>query len=260
MRRTIIAASVAMVAASSLAPSASASSYRSDYVVSAFGLRLASTSFQSTITGDGYTINGTMRARGLARLFTTTKGAVTAAGSIGNGAVAPQSFDVRYTDDGKDKRTTIAFSGGRVASAENMPAVTRKDDWIAVPGAELSGVLDPIGAMLVPARSGGEVCGRTIRTFSGALRADLKLSYLRTIPFSATGFKGDAVTCTARFVPIAGFNRSKREINNMRDNGRIEISFAPVGQTGLYAPVKARIVYEGTTVNVTATRFEQLTN
>lgn len=260
MRRIILAASAAIVAATTISPPAQASKYRSEYVVSAFGLPLASTSFQSTITGDGYTVNGTMRARGLARLFTTTRGEVTAKGGIGNGAVAPRSFDVRYTDDGKDKRTTIAFSGGRVASAENRPAVTKRDDWIAVPGAELSGVLDPIGAMLVPARSRGEVCGRTIRTFSGALRADLKLSYLRTIPFSTRGFDGDAVTCSARFVPIAGFNRSKREINNMRDNGRIEISFAPVGQSGLYAPVKARIVYEGTTVHVTATRFEQLTN
>lgn len=239
---------------------ADASNYRSEYVVSAFGLRLASTSFQSTIDGSGYTVNGSMRARGVARLFTTTKGTVTAQGSIGDGALASRSFDVRYTDGGKDKRTVISFAGGRVASSSNQPAVTKHDDWIDVPNAQLANVVDPIGAMLVPARSMREVCSRTIRTFSGALRANLKMNYLRTIPFSARGYKGDAVTCQARFVPIGGFNKSKREINSMRDNGRIEISFAPVGQTGLYAPVKARVVYEGTTVNVTATRFEQLTN
>lgn len=259
MRRAILAASAALLAAAIATP-AEANGYRSEYMISAFGLRIASTRFESVIDGSSYTVNGSMRARGIARLFTTTSGTVTATGRIDEGAVAPLSFKVRYTDGGRDKKTVIAFSGGRVTEVSNRPAVTRDEDWIDVPGAQLVDVLDPIGAMLVPARSMGAVCRRTIRTFSGALRADLRLSHLRTIPFSARGYRGDAVTCRARFVPIAGFNSSKREINAMRDDGRIEISFAPVGQTGLFAPVKARLTYEGITVHVTAIRFEQLTN
>lgn len=260
MRRPFHAAMAAILAAAATVPTAEATNYRSEYLVSAFGLRIASTQFESTIDGSSYTVNGSMRSRGVARLFTTTRGTVTAAGRVGNGAVTPRSFDVRYTDGGKDKRTVISFSGGRVTGASNRPEVTKRDDWIAVPGAELANVLDPIGAMLVPAQSMRDVCNRTIRTFSGALRVDLGLSPLRTIPFSTRGYEGEAVTCRARFVPIAGYNRSKHEINSMRDNGRIEISFAPVGGTGLFAPVKARVTYEGINVHITATRFEQLTN
>jgi len=260
MRRTITAALAATTLTIVGAHPSHAADYASEYSVSAFGLRIASTSFQSTIGNGGYTVNATMRARGVARLFTTTAGTLNASGAIAGGSVQSGNFDVRYTDNGRDKRTVIAFSDGRVTSASNTPNVSKGNDWIEPTPAQLSGVLDPIGAMLVPAPSLRQVCARTISTFSGALRADLKMSYLRTIPFSARGYSGDAVTCKAQFLPIAGFNRSKREINWMRDKGRIEISFAPVGQTGLYAPVKARVKIDGATVNVTATRFEQLTN
>lgn len=260
MRRIFMAALAALAAAILTPLSANAASFHSEYTLSAFGLPLASTRFNSTIDGASYTVNGTLRTRGIARLFTTTDGTLTATGSVNKSAVSAGSFDVRYTDNGRNKRTVIAFSGGRVSSASNDPVVSKGPDWIDVPASELANVLDPVAAMIVPAPSLRQVCSRTIRTFSGALRADLKLDYLRTIPFSARGYKGDAVTCRARFVPIAGFNRSKREVNWMRDNGRIEISFAPAGQTGLFAPVKARIKIEGATINITATRFEQLTN
>lgn len=260
MRRTTLAALAAALAANFLAPSVNAASFVSEYSLTAFGLRIASTQFQSTINGSGYTVNGTLRTRGIARLFSTTDGTLTATGAVNGSTVSARSFDVRYTDNGRSKRTRIAFSGGRVSSASNDPNVTRKDDWIDVPAAQLANVLDPVAAMMVPAPSLGQVCGRTLRTFSGALRVDLKLDYMRTIPFSTKGYSGDAVTCRAHFLPIAGYNKSKRELTDMRDNGRIEVTFAPIGQTGLYAPVKARIRVDGTTVNVTATRFEQLTN
>ncbi|MBO6638584.1 MAG: DUF3108 domain-containing protein [Roseitalea sp.] len=259
MRRKVTAALAALAASAVSTQPANSANYASEYSVTAFGLRIASTRFESTIDDRSYSINASMRARGVARLFTTTAGTLNASGDIGGGAQS-SSFDVRYTDNGRDKRTVISLSGGRVTAASNTPNVSKGDDWIEPTPAQLSGVLDPIGAMLIPAPSLRQVCARTISTFSGALRADLKMSYLRTIPFSAKGFSGDAVTCRAQFLPIAGFNRSKREINWMRDKGRIEISFAPVGQTGLYAPVKARVKIDGATVNVTATRFEQLTN
>ena len=240
------------------ASGAGAAEFRADYSITALGLKIASTSFQTRVNGDNYAIDGSLRSAGIARLFTTTDGSLSARGNMRAGAITARSFDVRYTDNKKAKRTTIGFSGNRVTDVSNSPVITKGDDWIEVARDHLVGVLDPVTAAMLPARSPGEVCRNTMRVFDGAMRADLKLSYLRTVPFSAKGYTGDAVTCTARFVPVSGYRKNKREITWMRDNGRIEISFAPVGTTGFYAPVRARVRVEAATIHVTATRFEQV--
>lgn len=240
------------------ASGAGAAEYRADYTITALGLTIASTSFQTRIDGDRYAIDGSLRSAGIARLFTTTDGSLSARGTMRPGTITPHSFDVRYTDNKKAKRTTIGFTGNRVTDFSNSPVIRKGDDWIEVARDHLVGVLDPVTASMLPASSPGEVCRNTMRVFDGAMRSELKLSYLRTIPFSAKGYTGDAVTCTARFVPVSGYPRNKREITWMRDNGRIEISFAPVGTTGFYAPVRARVRVEAATINVTATRFEQV--
>jgi len=188
----------------------------------------------------------------------TTDGTRTATGRLTAGQVTPVRFEARYTDGGKAKRTVIDFEGDRVADTVNDPVVRKTDDWIDMPAAQLVGAFDPAAAILVPARSMREVCRRTLRVYDGAMRADLKLGYLRTIPFSAKGYKGDAVTCRARLEPVAGYSPTKKDLIYIRDNGDIEISFAPVGRTGLFAPVRVKLRAQPATVLITATRFEQL--
>ena len=85
------------------------------------------------------------------------------------------------------------------------------------------------------------------------------MRYVRTIPFSTRGFKGDAVTCRANFKPVAGYNQSKKDIQWMRDEGFIDISFAPVGNTGIFAPVVAKVKTRLGTATIRAKRFETLT-
>ena len=132
------------------------------------------------------------------------------------------------------------------------------EDWVETPAADLVGAVDPIAAALVSASSMRAVCDRTIRMFDGAMRFDLRMRYLRTIPFSAKGYKGDAVTCRARFVPVSGYAADREEVAWARDNLAAEISFAPVGETGLYTPVRALIDIGITEIRVTARRFERL--
>ncbi len=237
---------------------ASAGEFRTEYTVSAIGLKIATTRFETTLTDDSYAINGTLRSAGVARLFTTTDGSLSATGSVSKGGIAARSFEVQYTDNKKSKRTTIASDGGRVTDYSNAPKINKGKDWVDVASDHLVGALDPIAASMVPAASLRDVCNKTVRLFDGAMRADLKLSYLRTTPFSAKGFSGDAVTCEAKFVPVSGYRKNKREIKWMRDNGRIEISFAAVGSTGFYAPVRAKVRAEAATIHLTATRFEQI--
>lgn len=92
------------------------------------------------------------------------------------------------------------------------------------------------------------------------MRLDVKLSYLRTNPFSTKGFNGDVVTCRGRYIPVSGYDAKKQDINWMRDKGSIEVSFAPIGSSGFYAPVNAKVKTRLVTLRVRASRFEQLTN
>lgn len=230
--------------------------FRSEYKVTALGLTVGSSRFETTLDAGAYAMSSSFRARGLAALFQKTHGTLSVRGRIDGKAIVPERFVVDYVSGGDGQHTEIGFSGRAVTRTVNQPEVRKKSGWIALRPGDLKNALDPISAALVAAGSPGEVCNRTIRYYDGAMRADLQLSHLRVVPFSTTGFKGDAVTCLARFVPVSGYRGSKREIAWMRDKGRIEISFAPIAGTELYAPVKATVATQIGPVRIHATRFE----
>lgn len=257
--RNFCLGALALAAISIGAPApVTAGEFASEYTFVAFGFRVASTRFDARIDDRNYQIDGTLRSRGIARLFTTTSGSLAANGTLGDGAPARSDLDVRYLDDGTAKRTTIAVRDGRVTEVTTDPEVTITDDWLHTPAAELRGVFDPVAAMLVPARSFGEVCQRTLRMFDGAMRFNLPMEFVRIIPFSTQGYSGDAVTCRARFQPLSGYPAGKEDVAWARDTIHMEISFAPMGATGLYAPVRALIDIGMTEIRVTARRFEQV--
>lgn len=239
--------------------STQAADYKSEYSLTVLGLNVGKSKFSTTINDKSYKISGSLNASGVAKLFADTSGSLTASGSIGNNKITANAFDVRYKDGKKSKRTTLGFSGGNVSQTANSPKLKKKGDWVEVEKAQLRNVLDPISAILVPASSMRDVCTKTLKVFDGAMRADFQMRYLRTIPFSAKGYKGDAVTCRASFKPIAGYDRKKKDLVWMRDKGNIEVSFAPVGNTGLYAPVAAKIGTRIGTATIRARRFEALT-
>lgn len=236
-----------------------AANYTSEYSLSVGGFSIGRSSFNTTIDNNSYSVNGTLRAAGVAKLFTSTTGTLTATGALSPGKLTSKSFDIQYTEGKEAKRTTMSFSRGNVANFANNPKTIERGDWVKLQKSHLQKVLDPMAAILVPAKSLRSVCNNTLKVFDGAMRADFPMRYVRTIPFSAKGYKGDAVTCRVSFQPIAGYDRNKKDVAWMRDKGKIEVSFAPVGQTGLYAPVAAKIGTRLGTATIRAKRFEALT-
>lgn len=230
--------------------------YRSEYAISALGLPVGRSRFEAKIAPDAYEMSGTVEARGFLALFQPTTGSVSVNGHINGNRVEARAFALDYVSGDDKQRTEIGFSNGGVASTMNKPDVKKRKDWIDVTAAQLKGALDPISAMLIPANAPGEVCNRTLRIYDGAMRLDVKLSYLRTIPFSVGGRSGDAVTCRARFEPVSGYNGNRKQIAWLRDSGRMDISFAAVEGTRLYAPLKATVATQIGPVRVYATRFD----
>lgn len=230
------------------APAAESQSFRADYSVTLMGLPVGKGRFDSTFTGDRFSVEGRISSAGIARLFDRTTGTTKVEGSLKGNSVQPHAFSSAYDTGKKQSRTTIRFAGEKIASTENTPEPRKGENWVPVSSEHLQAALDPISSILIPAAGPEEVCNRTIRFFDGELRANLELS--------PRGIKGEAVTCSAAFQPIAGYRQGRKQIEHLKKEGNIAITFARLGGTGLYTPVDASFRTRAGTVRITASRIE----
>lgn len=224
--------------------------FRADYTVTLLGLPVAKARFDSTFTGERFRIEGSLSSSGLARIFDDTEGTTRVEGVIRGDGVRPSAFDANYVSGRKKGRTAIRFAGGAVESVVNQPQKKRDPStWVAVSAAHLKAALDPLSSSLVVAARPEEVCSRTIRFFDGELRADLKLA-------PNGGPDGERVTCTASFVPVAGYRKGRKQIEYLKNRSRIAVTFAPLADTGLYTPVDASVGTQIGTLRILATSIE----
>lgn len=249
------ALAVASVAVLIGASSAQAETFKSEYVVSIFGLSVAKSTFTTSVDGSRYFVSGGLRSAGLAEFFDDTHGSISASGQLGARGVVPASYVVDYTTGAKKKRTALGFSGGAVSSVSNTPAVKKGKGWIEVTPGQLRNVSDPIMAFVVKAGSLDDVCSKTIHVFDGETRADFVLSPVGRTDVETSGYSGPAMTCAMRFVPLSGYRAGKKQIEYLKNSSKMQATFAPMGDTGLYAPIIAKVGTQIGTVTIRAARF-----
>lgn len=224
-------------------------SHRTRYDISLYGLPIGRAFFQSRFEGDGFAIVGRFASAGLARVFERTDGTVSANGWLGRRGSLPNLYTLEYTSGDERKKTTIRFAKGSVAETKNQPEPKKRgDDWVPVAREHLSGVADPISAMLLPVASETEVCRRTIKVYDGETRADL---VLEPAP-KGQGFARAAVTCRVRFVPVSGYRKGRSSIAYLRDRSRILVGFQPIEGREVYSLVEATIATKVGTVHIRA--------
>jgi hypothetical protein len=235
---------------------ARAETFKSEYVVSLFGLSVARSNFTTQVDAKSYEISGTLKSSGLAELFDDTQGTITARGSLNTEKVQPSTYAVNYTSGKKKKRTALVFAKGNVTSIENTPEIKRRDPWIEVQPDQLRSAFDPLSAFMVRAASLGAVCNTTLRIFDGEVRADLKLSPIGQTKVNTAGYAGPGMTCAIRMVPISGYRKGKRQIEYLRKSTNMSVTFIPIGTTGLFAPALAKVGTQIGTVTIRAKRLE----
>ncbi len=247
----------ALVFAPIAAPGAAeAQKFSTVYQISLFGLPIAKSSFSGQINGTDFIIDGALRSSGIARVFDDTHGTTKVSGYVENASLVPISYLLNYRSGKKNKSTLIGFSGGTVTKTVNTPELKiRKQGWIPVAKDDLTRVGDPLTSTLVKADGLRDVCNRTIRIYDGEMRSDLKLSYAGIKPFSTRGFSGDVVKCNARFIPVSGYRKGSSGTEYLRSKSRMNVTFAPLGATGVFAPVMASIGTKIGTIQIRATRF-----
>jgi hypothetical protein len=94
--------------------------------------------------------------------------------------------------------------------------------------------------------------------FDGWTRYDIRLSYSGTKAVSVPGYKGDAIVCSARWVPIAGHREGRESTRFMRDNRDLEAWFVPAGDQ-LMLPYKISVKTMRGMLIVTAREFDTAT-
>lgn len=230
--------------------------FRGDYTVSLWGLTIGRSTFRSAFDGERFEIEGTVSSAGLARVFDSTRGSVSVSGRTDGGEIQPDTYRMSYTEGRRSKSFEIDFAGSRVSRTEITPKPRpRGGNWIPLDMADLSRVTDPLSSSLVKADGFDGVCSKTLRVYDGQSRMDLQLARAGRGPVEVDGYSGDAVICTARFVPKSGYREGDSSIEFLKERGDIRIAFAPLGETGLYAPVRASIDTKIGTVTVRAERF-----
>jgi len=240
------------LAASSLPAAADTRSYTADYTATFLGIPVARATFTSTIARDGgLEMRGSLQSAGLARVFSRTSGNANLSAQLNGRGVEPRNFQVEFNSGGRPDGVAIRFqSGSAVAVNHRRPEPDRRSTYIPITSEHLRSVMDPLSATLVRASSAGEVCNRRLSVFDGWLRADIQLRPVSTGPLLL--HEGEGAVCAGSFTPVAGFNADSRDMRHMRDSGDISITFAPLGDTELYAPVEASIGTRVGTVRISA--------
>jgi len=236
-----------LLAALSLAPlvttPAKAQTVSSRYNVSLIGLPVGRASFDTTISGNSYTIKGSLGSTGLADIFSKVAGTSSVSGTIKGDKVFATTYGLDYSSDKKTYRSDVTFRAGKVASVDVAPKITKpKKDYVPVQPKQLLAVVDPLSGLMLKGKP-ETLCNRTLPFFDGWSRLDLVLSPAGTKQFSTDGYEGDVTVCTVRIRPVSGYRATSKGVKFIQRQ-TIELWFAPIADTGLYAPVYARIPTE----------------
>ena len=162
---------------------ASPQSFKGEYTVSFLGLSIARSTFSSRYQDGTYSIDGTVSAAGLAKLFDDTQGTVSSKGTISGKKMVPQVFRADYTSGKKASVVDIRFANGAVTSTQVVPAPGKRDpkSWVPLGASDLAAVLDPMAATVIHAdspRSGLRAHGEVLR-WRDARQSDADLCFER---------------------------------------------------------------------------------
>ena len=258
--RAFLAALPIVAALALSAPAAAAkTSLYVKYGISVAGFPVASARLNFALNGKGYTATGSAKTTGIVRLFSDGHGKVSVTGKLKGARPVPAAYAYDVTDDEGRETLKMAFSGNRVGKVRlNPPEHPEKlKRRVPLKRSHKVGVLDPLSALFIPAKA-DKVCDRTLPIFDGGQRFDLVLTRKRTDQFRGgkKNFKGRIFVCAVSYRPIAGHRADKKEIKYMQRNSGMELWMAPVGDTGVMAPVSARLNTKIGPVVVRARQFQ----
>lgn len=224
------------------------------YAVSFMGIGIAKGALSIKVERGAYAAKLHISTAGLARIVSSEESFVDAKGYVGRSLV-PSTYELMSRGD-TVTQVTMALGGGNVRSLRAIPELVEYDDRVPVTTAAKRRVIDPLSAAILPvSRDDKDVCDRTLPVFDGWTRYDIQLSYASTDPVDIPGYKGDAVHCSARWVPVAGHREGTKSTEYMRDNHDLDVWFVPMAEGRVMVPSKISVRTMRGLLLVVATQF-----
>ena len=248
-------AAVGMTAALVWIAGARADVLHATYRVSLIGLPIGAVNLYADLTPTSYSIAGDAKVTGIAKLFVANAhGASAGKGAIVEGRVSPASFATIASNSNMTRTIRMALAGNTVTGIDISPPFVDKPDRVPLGPGDKRGVVDPVGAVILPAQASGPIlspaaCNRKVPIFDGYTRFDITLSYVGERTVSAKGYNGPVVVCAARYVPISGHSRDRPATKFMADNKDLEVWLAPITSDRVLFPFRVSVrTMIGTTV------------
>ena len=138
------------------------------------------------------------------------------------------------------------FSGNRAKESELPVSASRSADYVPIKDADRLGASDLMTALLVYVEGTGatlpQACERTVAIFDGHTRYNLQLAFERFgMAHPIEGYQGQVVMCSAKFLPVSGYDPKHFLVTYLAAQHETEIWLAPLGGTRLLVPYRASI-------------------
>jgi hypothetical protein len=216
------------------------------------------------LRGPDYQMRGEGHFSLLGGLIYNWRGSTAGSGKVTNSGPEPAVYALSYVDGGESGQLRMSFGGGGVTQVSTLPEKKPIPRAIPITKEQLTGVLDPMSAAFLRARSDdpngdSKVCDQTIPVFDGEWRFDLLLSSKRRVRLqkeTSRGYSGYAAVCRVKFVPISGYQPEDPNIKLMSQSDAIEVWLVSLPGTAMYVPYRIVLPTDAGLASATATSFQ----
>jgi hypothetical protein len=216
------------------------------YRVDLAGFNLGDFRLTTQFRGTDYEMRGEGRFSVLAGLVFDWRGTTASKGRFNGTGPEPAMYSLNFQGGDKSQQLRMTFDGGAVTQISRVPKKRPNPHVIPITKEQLEGVLDPMTAAFLYARSGNpngdpKVCDQTIPVFDGEARFNLILKPKRTVKLkknSSTGYSGFAAVCRVKFIPISGYRPDNPGIKLMSETNEIEVWLVSLPGTEMYVPYR----------------------
>lgn len=224
-----------------------------DYTITLAGFTIARANFSAVLRERDYTVLGRFRSAGIADLIAEISGETSASGKISGARLVPDDYRLVYRKGKRARVYDVAFRGGNIVSHTITPQPRRDaETWVAMRDSDLRRVVDPLTGLMVPA--GSKLCEGAVPVFDGETRMDIVLSEKGRQSIDIGQRRVEAIACTARYVPRAGYKRGRKDIEFLK-GAKMEVWFAKSDTVNVYAPVYIRVPTTVGNLQIKAVRF-----
>lgn len=215
--------------------SAAAETYRLRYDAAILGVvTIGQATLDVTARDQRYAVRSTLRTSGAARIFDQTDISAVAAGTLAASGPSWARYDLSHAYADKFRRTQMRRSGGEI-STDVDPGYGQHMGRPPASASQRSASYDPLTGLFELGRQVGarQACQGDVLIFDGRQHYRLSLAARDgRVSYNGGGFHGQALSCTLRYRPIAGFEMSPQDRDAIPEG---ELLFALTGQAG-FAP------------------------